>query len=192
MTQRVIALTGVSGVGKSTLIKTLVASNPHKHLQASALIKEGRHASGDVTVTLDQLRLVDIDENQQFLIRGFQLQAGASTGLVILDGHTVIEQDHELTRIDARVFGAIGIDSMIFLADDPESIAKRRRNDTARKRPVPSVDGIRLIQEEARAQAITICRELDIPLHIFHPDQTALIAQALQQQQAGRGVGRAY
>src|SRR5271155_3811835 len=171
MTRRVVALTGISGVGKSTLIKTLAASVPLKHLQASALIKEGRRASGDAVLTPDQLRLVDIDENQQFLVRGFRLSIGTSKRLVILDGHTVIERNGDLIRIDARVFGAIGIDSMIFLADDPDAIAKRRHNDTTRNRPVTSVDDLRLIQEEAQNHAVAICQALGIPLHTFRPDQ---------------------
>ena len=69
---------------------------------------------------------------------------------------------------------------MIFLADDPEAIAKRRREDTARKRPVPSVNDLLLIQEEVQNHAATICRELGIPLYIFGPDQAELIAQKLQ------------
>lgn len=181
MTRHVVAFTGLSGVGKSTLITTLAASIPLEHLQASALIKEGRHAAGDTTLTHDQLRLGDIDENQQFLIRGFRLKADRYTGLVILDGHTIIEGNNELTRIDARVFGAMGTGSMVFLADDAEAIAHRRRNDVARKRPVPSIDCLRLIQEEAVGHAATICRLLSIPLYKFHTDQLALIAQTLQQ-----------
>jgi adenylate kinase len=182
MTRQVVALTGISGVGKSTVLRALSASISFQHLQASALIKEGRHASGDVAVTHDQLRLVDIDENQQFLIRGFRLNAGVSTSLVILDGHTVIERDTGLTRIDARVFGAIGIDRMIFLADDPETVGRRRLKDTSRKRPVLSVDGLRLLQEEAEGHAVAICGALGIPLHKFRLDQSSLIAQVLQQQ----------
>lgn len=185
MTGPIVALTGISGVGKSTVLKTLSTSISFQHLQASALIKAGRHASGDIAVTHDQLRLVDIDENQQFLIRGFRLNAGASTSLVILDGHTVIERDTGLTHIDARVFGAIGIDSMIFLADDPEAIGQRRRNDTSRKRPVLSVDALRLIQEQAEDHAVEICKALGVPLHKFRPDQTALIARALQYSRVG-------
>jgi len=181
MTRRVVAFTGVSGVGKSTLIRTVAASVPLEHLQASALIKEGRRVSGDAVLTQDQLRLVDIDENQQFLVRGFRLKAGTTTKLVILDSHTVIETGAGLTRIDPRVFGAIGIDSMIFISDDPEAIAKRRREDTARKRPVTSVDGLRSIQEEAQNHAAAICRALGVPVHTFRPDQPALIAQTLQQ-----------
>jgi adenylate kinase len=182
MMRQVVAFTGLSGVGKSTLIKTLAASVPLEHLQASALIKEGRQAVGDAVITQDQLRLFDIDENQNLLIRGFRLKARAIMGLIILDGHTVIESDDGLTRIDARVFGAIGIDSMIFLADDPEAIAQRRLNDPARKRPVPRVDKLRLIQEVAREHASAICRTLDIPLHICRPDESTLIVTALYQQ----------
>jgi adenylate kinase len=129
----------------------------------------------------DQLRLVDIDENQRFLIRGFRLKADTTTGLIILDGHTVIERDGGLTRIDPRVFGAIGIDSMIFLADEPEALAKRRRDDTTRNRPMVTVDNLRLAQEEAKDHAAVICRALSIPLQIFRPDQSALIAEALRR-----------
>jgi len=182
MTRQVVALTGLSGVGKSTLIRTLAASVPLEHLEASVLIKEGRRAIGDATITQDQLRFVDIDENQNLLIRGFRLKAGTSSRLIILDGHTLIERDDGLTRIDARVFGAIGIDSMIFLADDPEAIAQRRRDDPARKRPVPSVDRLRLVQEEAQQQAVAICLALSVPLQIFRPNQPELIAQALRKQ----------
>ena len=182
MTRQVVALTGLSGVGKTSLIEGLAASVPLEHLQASSLIKEGRRAVGEAAISQDQLRLVDIDENQILLVRGFNIKAKASRGLIVLDGHTVIERDDGLTRIDARVFGAIGINSMIFLADHPEAIARRRCNDTARKRPVPSVDGLRLIQEEAREHAATICLALGIPLHVWRPDESALIAYALQQQ----------
>ncbi|HEX4407547.1 MAG TPA: AAA family ATPase [Xanthobacteraceae bacterium] len=179
--RRVVALTGLSGVGKSTLIKTLSASISLEHLQASALIKDVRHAEGDASITQDELRLVDIDENQKLLIRGFRLKTGASKGLILLDGHTIIEQDDGLSRIDPRVFGAIGIDSMIFLVDDPEAIGERRRNDPVRKRPVPSADNLRLIQVEAQDHATSICRALSIPLYTFRPDQAGLISQALRR-----------
>lgn len=186
MTRQLVALTGVSGVGKSTLIKTLAASVPLEHLQASALIMEGQQASDDDAPTQDQLRLGDIDENQQLLIRGFRIRVGGTTGLVILDSHTVIERDHGLIQIDTRVFREIGIDSMIFLYDDPESIARRRRDDTVRKRPVLTVEELRIIQEEAQGHTATICRMLGIPFHVFRPNQSALIAQTLQQRGGSR------
>jgi adenylate kinase len=98
----------------------------------------------------------------------------------------VIERDDGLTPIDSRVFGAIGIDSMIFLVDAPEAIAQRRRSDPSRKRPVPPVDCLRLIQEEAQSHATAICQALNIPLRRFRPDQSVLIAQTLQEQRSSR------
>jgi adenylate kinase len=181
VTRQVVALTGLSGVGKSMLTRSLAASIPLEHLQASTLIKEGRIASNGTAYTQDQLRLDDIDENQQLLIQGFRLKAESITGLTVLDSHTVIERGDGLIRIDARVFAAVGTRLMIFLTDDPKAIAARRRSDMTRQRPLPDVETLRFIQEEARQHAAAICRAIDIPLHIFHPDQSALIVHVLQE-----------
>jgi adenylate kinase len=172
---------GISGVGKSTLIEKLAASFSLEHLQASALIKEGRHAVGEMTITQDQLRFVDIDENQNLLIQEFINRTRESTGLIVLDGHTIIERGDALTRIDARVFGAIGIAGMVFLTDDVEAIAQRRLNDPGRKRAILGVDRLRHIQAEARAHAGAVCRALDISLQVYRPNEIAPIAHALQR-----------
>jgi adenylate kinase len=180
MTRRIVALTGLSGVGKSTLLRTLAASVPFEHFQASALIREGR-AAESAALSSDQLRLADIDENQQLLIRGFKVKASTNAGLIVLDGHTLIERDDELTRIDARVFREIGINKMIFLSDDPKCIVERRRNDATRDRPVPDIDRLRQIQNEALNHAAVICRMLGVPLKTFRPNQPELIMQALRE-----------
>ena len=181
MTKRVVAFTGLSGVGKTALIRTLGASVPLKHLQASSLIKEGRQASGETQSCRINCGLSISMRTSGFSLGASELKADTTTGLIILDGHTVIERDGGLTRIDPRVFGAIGIDSMIFLADEPEALAKRRRDDTTRNRPMVTVDNLRLAQEEAKDHAAVICRALSIPLQIFRPDQSALIAEALRR-----------
>jgi adenylate kinase len=175
---RTVALTGISGVGKSTLIKLLSASIEFEHLQASALIKSGRNGAGDA-VTQDQLRSTDLNENQRFLIDGFRLAIESKSGLIILDGHTVIEKGDEIVRIGAFVFREIGISSMIFLEDDPLAIAERRRGDTNRIRPLPDVDKLTQIQNVSREQAAAICHSLGIALLIHRPHQHAAIARAL-------------
>jgi adenylate kinase len=181
MTARTVALTGVSGVGKTTLVRSLATAMPLEHLQASALIQEGRNATGDV-VTQDQLRLIDLDENQRFLVAGFGLATASKSGLIIFDAHTIVEKGEELFPIDAAVFGAIGIAAMIFLEEDPKVIAERRCRDASRIRPLPNVDRLGHIQDVAREQAVSICRTLGIALHVYRPNQFAFIAAALTSQ----------
>lgn len=185
MTARTVALTGISGVGKSTLVQLLAATVPLEHLQASALIKKGRVAAGDA-VTQDQLRLIDHGESQRILVDEFRLAATSKSGIIILDAHTVIERGDEIVPIGAAVFGAIGIDSMIFLEDDPEVIVERRRSETSRIRPLPNVDRLAQIQRVAREQAVAICLSLGIALNVYRPDQHAVVAKALVGDSLGR------
>jgi adenylate kinase len=175
----VVAVSGLSGVGKSTLIAKLGATIPLHHLQAGALIKQARQAMGEVAVTHDQLRSLNLEQNQELLIRGFKLKQQSCPGLIVLDCHTVIEHDAQLTRIEPLVFGAIGIDKMIFLIDDPQSIAVRRQKDLTRSRPVLTVERLRLIQEEGADHAAKICSTLGVPLHKFRPDEAELISEVL-------------
>jgi adenylate kinase len=186
MTARTIALTGVSGVGKSTLVRSLALAMPLEHLQASALIQKGRNATGNL-VTQDQLRLIDLDENQRFLVEGFGLATASKSGFIILDAHTVIEKGDELIPIEAAVFRAIGISAMMFLEDDPKAIAERRRRDASRVRPLPNDDRLGQIQEVARKQAIAICSVLDVALHVCRPNQFTSVAAALLGQDIDRG-----
>lgn len=184
MKARIIALTGISGVGKSTLVESLTTSLPLEHLQAGLSIMEGRDAIGNSS-RHDQLRLADIDENQRYLVEGLRRRAGACVGLVVLDGHTVIEKDEELILIDPAVFRAMSIKGMIFLEDDPAAIAERRRHDASRNRPLPSVERLRRVQDAAREQAVAICWELGVPLHVFRPDEFAAVAAILGQGSQG-------
>jgi len=184
MTKIVAALTGISGVGKSTLVEKLSSIVPLTHLQASALIKAGRSTISATEFDHDQLRHLDIDENQQLLTRGFLMATSAATGLIVLDSHTVIEGAEGLTAVAANVFGAISTESMIFVVDEPSVIDQRRRSDLARRRPTPSTADLQFIQKQAQDQAESICRRLEIPLFVFSSNEHSKIAQVLRSRLA--------
>jgi adenylate kinase len=167
MTPPVVAVAGLSGVGKSTLLTRLKNAIPMQILQASALIKEARASRDGESLTLDALRAVDLDENQRLLAQGFARRVDRAASLVVLDCHTVIETPGGLIRIDPRVFDLMNVRAMVFLEDEPEEIARRRRNDTKRQRP--STQDLGSVQAEAIQQACTIAAALSIPLFVHRP-----------------------
>ena len=86
----VVAVVGLSGVGKSTLLKNARRRVSFEYLQASNLIKAEQQARLDELVAHDLLREKNIHDNQALLISGF-IRNAPKEGLVVLDGHTVID-----------------------------------------------------------------------------------------------------
>lgn len=167
MTRQIIALAGISGVGKSYLLSELGREMPMQVFQASALIKAAREAAEKNVIALDQLRARDLDENQRLLISGFSQAVQASPPLVLFDCHTLIERGDELVRIEPEVFKGIGIARMAFLTEEPSIVLQRRSGDTTRKRPLVSIERLRAIQDEALNQARHICDALGVSLSIY-------------------------
>lgn len=173
MTYRVIALVGLSGVGKSTLLSSLLPLVRFQHLQASALIKAERELLNLRKLSLDTLRNEDIGVNQQLLIAGFTRAIDLQTGIVVLDGHSVIDSSAGLVPIGATVFRALGVSRMVFLADDPAHISERRQADANRKRPDRTPSELRQQQEQALLDAFRISLELKVPLGIITPNHAS-------------------
>jgi len=171
MKQRVVALLGLSGVGKSTLLHQLADDIAFQHLQASALIKEAREAVQARDVSTDTLRHGNIDENQQLLIRGFADAVAPGSELVVLDGHSVIDTDKGLVAIESSVFGTLGVAGIVYLADVPTQIVKRRLADSGRQRPARSANEIREHQNVALLNAFKIALELGVPMTVLTPAQ---------------------
>ena len=175
----VTAVTGISGVGKSTFLRKLNETLDFQYLQASELIRAGRQAGAEV-LTLDRLRDLNLDENQLLLVEGFNRRIDIAAHLAILDSHTLIEQENGLTLIPSDVFRGIGIRSMIFLSDDPDAVSARRLQDTNRQRLTKSVSDLLWVQEAARKQAAHICQTLKIPLSVFSPSEHETVADLLR------------
>lgn len=181
MTNKVVALLGLSGIGKSTTLENLSSKITFQHLQASTIIKARRAKLESEALSNDDLRNLSIDENQQLLIDGFKDTLQPSPALVILDGHSAIETPTGIILIEPEVFAAIGIEHLIFLSDDSRAIAQRRDNDQLRKRPAASEIQLRAFQDIALAQAAAIARELDITMTVLKPSHTQGLAKLLTE-----------
>lgn len=161
-----IAFVGVSGVGKSTFLKTAMGTTPFMHLEASKLIKEELALVARQVQTSEELRTGAVLDNQELLIRAFLRNTEGQEGLVVLDGHTVVDTGSGLQRIPASVFAKMNVCLILFLQDDPEVISSRRAADTTRVRPKKPAQEINIHQQEAMLAAADIALELDVPLQV--------------------------
>jgi adenylate kinase len=149
VTQPVVALLGISGVGKSTVLNKLAGTIAFQHVQASTIIKLARDAQVATPTGLDELRNTNIDDNQALLISGFAAARDPTAPVVVLDGHSVIDTPQGLICIPPIVFARLGVSLFVFLADDAAAIADRRRQDQTRRRPTRTNDELERHQTEA-------------------------------------------
>lgn len=160
----IITVFGLSGVGKSTLIRTFLSSAPQwTHLQAGSLIKEAL-----ASVDRDALRLVGNEQimaNQKLMIGKFWGKVKTANGPIIFDGHSVIDTGNELLKIPTEIIQQLSPQRIVFISASPLIIKERRDADTARKRPELSEETLGVQQEAAFSQAKIYADEIKIPLH---------------------------
>lgn len=95
---------------------------------------------------------VPIDINQALLIASFRRSVPMS-GLVVLDGHTIIDTPTGITEVGTEVFRAIEVCRFVVLVAPPEIIIARRNADHQRKRPERTSKEIHRQQEQSLASA---------------------------------------
>ncbi len=143
----VVAVVGLSGVGKSTLLTSVRTSVSFVHLRASSLIKDELDFQQQKAFTHDTLREAPIDNNQVLLIAAFRRLA-PNSGLVVLDGHVMIDTPNGLVEIGPETFRALEVCHFVVLTARPEVIFQRRANDAGRRRPSRSVSELGGQQEK--------------------------------------------
>jgi len=185
LTQVVIAIVGVSGVGKTTKIRQLRTEESFQHLTAGSLILKAHSSFGDHR---EGLRLVDIARNQQLLVEGFNQARDRSAKCVVVDGHVVIDTPDGIQLIDPSVFKLLNVTAIIHLEDKPEQIFKNRVNDSHRTRPS------RTILELADQQSISIkcarrvCKIIGVPFLQSTTTETEKIVSFINQQISSRST----
>ena len=181
MTQQIIALAGISGVGKTAFLNRLAQSVDFQHVTGGSLIAAARAAPPE---NRDAIRYADLDENQQFLIEGFALTRDPNAKIVVMDGHAVIDDGQRLSEIPCGVFEALDISVMVHLEGDPEQIVANRRKDTSRSRPSYSVGVLEQHQEFSRAHANLIADVLNIPFYVVTHNDIDLLVGILKSRLA--------
>lgn len=168
MSQRVVAFTGISGVGKTTFLRKFAELMEFQHVTGGSLIAAARNASRDGR---DTIRHADLDENQSLLIDGFALARDTNAQLIIMDGHVVIDDGEGLTKIPSDVFKALDVMAMVHLEACPARIAKNRLKDSSRSRPRYDTETLGHHQDISRVHAHSIAGRLGIGFHtVTHED----------------------
>ena len=172
MRQRIVALVGISGVGKTTFLKQVAANCVFQHLTAGSVIARAKAAE---LAARDSLRLSDLDGNQRLLIQGFATARDPTAYFVILDGHVVIHTENSLLPIESWVFASLGINEIAHLEADPAQVHSNRAKDANRQRPSLSVDEIRNHQARSSAEARRVADDLRIE---FKPNLNSAFSKA--------------
>lgn len=182
MTRRV-ALLGLSGVGKSTLIGQVAERIPLLHLQASSLIKAEQQHRAQTPDSSEALRTGPVLDNQALMITAFDRLTRATPLPVVFDGHSLIDGRDGLLEIPSMVFAALNLDAIGFLAVDPATIFERRSRDTGRERPARDLASLTYHQRLAEAAARRIAADIGQPFHRLDGDLTVSLAALLTPSQ---------
>lgn len=178
MTQRVIAFTGISGVGKTTFLRALAKSLPFQHLTGGSLIAAGRQVDLEGR---DSMRHQDLDENQRLLIEGFAVARDPEANCIFMDGHVVIDDGKSLIKLDCDVFRALDTAIMVHMESEPKQIAFNRSHDSSRSRPSYDVETLGQHQEISRLHAKFIAKELNVDFHVVTHDDVDHLESLLRK-----------
>jgi|JI8StandDraft_2_1071088.scaffolds.fasta_scaffold01406_11 adenylate kinase len=179
MSQRV-ALLGLSGVGKTTMLNRLSEKHAFTHLEASRLIKAEQVRRSITAQSSEALRTGPVLDNQALLIAGFQHEASSIKGAIVFDGHSVIDGGNGLIEIPAAVFAALELNAVCFLQAEPAEILARRQSDSARQRPARSEEALAEHQEKAIEVAKAIAEQLCLPFALIGDAQEADLAALIR------------
>ncbi len=160
-TRNAVIVTGIPGVGKTTVIDTAVAMVKEKHNEEVAVLNFG---TAMLEVALERNLVKDRDEMRRLptaVQREIQKLAGeaiakrAESMRVIVDTHTLIQTPNGfLIGLPEWVARAISPKTIVLVEADSADIAKRRSDDPTRARDAQMVEEIETHQLMCRSAAV--------------------------------------
>ncbi|MHA1741207.1 MAG: adenylate kinase [Candidatus Thorarchaeota archaeon] len=156
-----VIVTGIPGVGKTTVIDTAVKMVKDKHNEEVPVLNFGTAmfevASGRGLVEdRDEMRrLPTVTQREVQQLAGEAIAKRAESAKVIVDTHTLILTPNGfLIGLPEWVVRAIKPKTIVLVEADPEDIARRRSDDSTRARDVQMVEDIDTHQKMCRSAAV--------------------------------------
>lgn len=155
---------GISGVGKSTACKSYVARHPTVLLtSAGALLQDAMTTDSALLRTEAANRILLNQELLGSALERFRL--GRESASILVEAHSVIDNDQELVEVPTDTVSAMRPDGMILLESDAATVKEQREHDT-RARPTRNIEELNTHMKIAREACEKYATELRIPLEI--------------------------
>lgn len=160
--RNVVIVTGIPGVGKTTVINTAVDKVKEQHGEEVIVLNFGTAmfevaSKAGLVQNRDEMRKLPTGvqrENQRKA--GEAIAEKAKTARVIVDTHTLIQTNNGyLIGLPEWVVRAISPKTIVLVEADSEKIAQRRTDDATRTRDAQMVDDIEIHQQMCRAAAVS-------------------------------------
>lgn len=192
MTQ-VIAVFGLSGVGKSTTVQRVVTASggAAAAVNAGDLIRQ-RLRDQRSTEMLRFLPAEQIQRNQEFLIEELaSVRTTVSAPVLLLDGHCVIDNGEQLVPIPIKVIKRLDLAALVFVQGEAVDIRARRLADGGRSRPILSSAELAKQQKCALAVCASYASGLGLRLTVVTAEQWRSVMRVIEEATAknGRHVG---
>ena len=169
---KTILVFGVSGVGKSWLCRQASEVMGARHISGSELIRVGKERVTAQSVSQDSLRTDQVIDNQTLLLDGYRAFRSQSQGLILFDGHNVIDTDAGLVRIPPEVILALEPAAIAVITADPMMIVERRTADTTRARPGRSLGELAAYQALCVSTGMEQAGMMEIPFRTIASGDT--------------------
>jgi adenylate kinase len=161
--RNVVIVTGIPGVGKTTVIDTAVEMVKSQHGEEVRILNIGTEM---FEVALEKGLIKDRDELRKMptgkqrevqRLAGEAIAKKAKTARVIVDTHTLIQtKNGYLIGLPEWVVKPLQPKTVVLVEADPEKIAGRRSSDETRIRDDQMVDEIDTHQRMCRAAAVSV------------------------------------
>ncbi len=161
--RNVVIVTGIPGVGKTTVINTAVEIVKEKHGEEVLVLNFGTEMfevsvkKGQVKDRDEMRKLPTAVQRETQRLAGEAIAEKAKKARVIVDTHTLIQTNNGyLIGLPEWVVRAIQPKTVVLVEADPQMIALRRSDDPTRTRDEQMVEAIEVHQQMCRAAAVSV------------------------------------
>lgn len=168
---KIIFVSGIHGVGKSTLCRELSRKFGWQHYSCSDLIKE----NSDYVET--SKLVAGVDKNQEALLRGV---SQIEEDIILLDGHfCLLDREEKVIMLDQQVFKSLDPVVVLNVTCDEKAIVERLLK---RDGQALSSETLVEVQRIERTQADSFCTENQCQLLNYNsPECTNDLIKSLEK-----------